>query len=178
MDENLIQDIQGTKLTVRQMGGGYKEINLGSIFNVDEGALSSEFATQASLYAYFSALAVQADDIAAKLAFDREQEFALASLSYREEAEKEGKKITEGSVQALINADEGYTRKVEAERIAKNDVKLLKALVSALEQRANMIISLGAMLRHEADMTGMNMKERQYQKEVDSAKEILDARKK
>lgn len=177
MNEGLIQDIQGTKLFIRTEGGGTKEIALGSIFDINEQALSSEFASQASLYAYFSVLAVRADDVLAKASFDKEQEFALASLSYREAAEKSDKKATEGSIQAQVNADEAYTKKVSAETSAKYDARLLKALVSALEQRANMLISMGAMLRHEAEMTGMNMKERVYEKSIEDAKKVLSEKK-
>ena len=75
--------------------------------------------------------------------------------------------------------DEGYSKMVDIAFVTKYDLKLIKAVVAALEARANMLISLGAMVRHEQEMVGLhvNENERKLDSALDEVKETIRQRK-
>ena len=174
---DLPTEVGSTNVRLRTLNGAYKTFPLLDILEIHEDDLTGDFMDQASLYGYFSVLAAAADDAAARSESNKDQEYAQADLAVREEAERNGQKTTENQIKSLVLVDEAYSKMVDAAFVTKYDLKLIKAIVAALEARANMLISLGAMVRHEQDMTGMNTKERALDSALDEVKETIRQRK-
>jgi len=177
MNDDIIQEISGTRISVVDMRGKLRTFDIGDIFNIDESNISKEFTQQASLYAFFAALAATAEKKAADADFLKDQEYAQADQASREDLEEQSIKYTEAVIKSMVVTDAGYTKRVRNHIIAEYDYRLLKALASALEQRANMLISLGAYLRHELDQTAMNIKRAQTDGAVEEAKRLMRERK-
>ena len=148
------------------------------MFEINETNLSQELARQAAQYAWLATLAVEAESDMVRKAAMREREYANIDLDFRDEMRASGEKCTEGMIRAVVTTDEDYMAAVEAENAAKYQYQLLKMLVRAMEQRANMLISLGAYLRHEESMTGMKIRERAMRIAVDEAKSSIRNRRK
>lgn len=172
----LIDDIKETAIGVAS-AGKKRSYNIHEILNIDETNLTKEFATQASMYGYFAGLLAQAEYELSMAEMHKDEEYALADSSYREQAVNNGLKYTETQIKGMIQTDEDYIAKCHAEIDAKYAVKRLKAVVTGLEQRAQMLISIGSQVRHEADMTGMNIRETKVAATINEAKERLAARK-
>jgi hypothetical protein len=176
-EASIVDEINETKLRLRTINGGYKTFELLDILDINPDNLGDAFMDQASIFGYFSVLAAQADDAAARADANKDQEYAQADLEIREEAERNTKKLTEAQVKSLILTDAGYDKKLQQEHVTKLDARLLKAIVSALEMRANMLVSLGAMIRHEMDMQGIQVKERMMDSANDEIRKAARARK-
>lgn len=142
--------------------------NVDDLLDIDQNALSDEFASQASRYGYFAVLAAIAEVKMREAKHTVEMTYAEVDLAVRQELLKRDGKTTEASVRAEVLLDEQYIADVEAELKAQRDYNVLRALVNALEQRANMLVSLGAHMRHEYEMTDMNTRD----PAVDRAKEL------
>jgi len=175
MDQRVIDEIKGTIITVRHQDKN-KKFDLASVFAIDENNLIQEYADQAAVYAFFGALAAKADFDAALIGLSKDQEMAKADDSFRAELERDGKKYTEPVIKAMIATDEECVKLSESELSAKYDTKILKAVCTALEMRANMLVSLGSHLRHEMDQMGMNIKRRELDSAVDDAKKAMRSR--
>lgn len=173
---DIIKDIDGTVITIA-VNGVEKAFDISKLFAVDENDLVKEFSRQAAVYAYFGVAAAEAEHNAARCDFNVDQEYAQADAAARDELDKDGRKYTEAVVKGMVLTDAQYVEIVERALLAKYDHKVLKAITAAMEQRANMLISMGAFIRHEIDQTGMNIRERSLDKAVDDVKETLKARK-
>jgi len=172
-------EVGSTNLRLRTLNGAYKTFPLLDILEIHEDDLTSDFMDQASLYGYFSVLAASADDAAARAESNKDQEYAQADLDVREDAERNGTKTTETQIKSKVLTDEGYSKMVDIAFVTKYDLKLIKAVVAALEARANMLISLGAMVRHEESMVGLhiNENERKLDSALNEVKETIRQRK-
>jgi hypothetical protein len=175
-DSDIIEAIKGTKVTLRT-ATGLKTMDVEQLFTINADNLSHEFATQASIYAFFSVLQAQAEDASSRADFTKDQEYAVADQYYRDRYDAEGKKFTEPSIKATVMTDQTYTEACNRRADKVFEAALLKALVKAMDQRAEMLVSLGSHLRHEADMTGMNIRESAYRDSVTEVKKVLDQRK-
>lgn len=162
----------GTKVKVRT-----KEIDLENVFHVEEADLSKEFMQQASMYAYFATAQADAEYQANMAELDKEQEEAAADSEFRIQLEMTGKKYTEAVVKGLIVRDDVVFEKTKKLNDARYQQKLLKAICSALEMRAQMLQSLGSHLRHEYEQIGLTTKENQFRSELESVRKIADKRK-
>lgn len=156
MHNKLMDEVKSAKWEV-PVGDKLKTFYLEDIFIIDETNLTQEFAQQASLYAYFSGLSAQLEYNLSLISTAKEQSYAEADSYYRADAVHNDKKITEAQVRAAVILDEEYNKYVESETEAHRDYKIVQGIVRALEQRANMLISLGSQVRHEANMDGMNI---------------------
>lgn len=163
--------LDGTKIKVRG-----KEIDLENVFHVEEADLSREFMQQASMYAYFAVAQVDAEYNANTVELDKDQEEARADAEFRTQLEITGKKYTEAVVRGLIVVDESVSEKAQKLNDARYQQKLLKAICSALEMRAQMLQSLGSHLRHEYEQTGLTTKESQLHTAIDNVKKIAGKR--
>ena len=157
-------------------------IRLGDLFSIDETNLSAEMAKQAGLYAYFATQMAHAEYTLARAVISKDEEYARTDEILRdelaEEFEEAGKKLTkltEAVVKAAILQDEDYLSSADVEATAKKDYRLLRVICQALEMRATMLQSLGAHLRHELDMTGMNIRKSSYQSSVDNVSNVRKA---
>lgn len=172
----LLEELEGTQLSYKPPSGGTKEFNLKEVFEIDIDQLSNEFSKQASLYAYFAALTVRAEDALFRAENFKDKTYATAELYYREDAENNNRKITEAAVKSMVMTDAEYQDAVMAESSARYDLKAIKMIVTALEQRAEMLISLGAHVRAELDMTGMNIRSAKNDEIVNDVKKTIQRR--
>lgn len=156
-EENVISEISGTVIRVKTPRGD-KTFDISKILSIDLEDLSKEFSSQASLYVFFATLVPWAEKIEAMLDLVKDQEYASADEAFREELTQKGEKYTETVIKNLVTRDEGFVKAFEKHAMAKYDVNLLKAVTRAFEQRADMLVSLGAHQRHEWEMTGLNSK--------------------
>lgn len=166
------------KVVVKKDGKNvYKPVRLGDIFSIDETNISEELAKQAGLYAYFATQMAYAEHTQARAAISKDASYADADDYYRKELAYDfkatGRKLTEAVVRAAVIQDEDYQTAAAVETRAKLDYRLLRVLCQALEMRATMLQSLGAHLRHELDMTGMNIRDRQYQAQISDVKRVI-----
>jgi hypothetical protein len=152
----MLSEIEGT--IVKLFNG--KKVDIVEVFSIDENNLSEDFSQQAALMAYFSSITAEAEHKYALAKFDSEQEYAAADQFWRHEKDLIGEKYTEAVIKSLILRDDEYSSKEKKRMQLDYEVNLLKGITRALSQRAEMLISLGAMTRQEIAMTGMNMQEK------------------
>lgn len=149
LDERLANE------TIQIEGDAYTFLEL---LSINQDNLSNEFATHASRFAYISALAAKAEALYNEAKQMREETYADVELWYREELGKlPDIKVTEGLIKSNVTTDDKYSNTVSDENQALHDWKLLKALVEGLRERGSMLISLGAHLRQEMDMTNASI---------------------
>ncbi len=150
-------------------------VRLGDLFSIDETNLAEEMARQAGLYAYFAVQMAHAETTLVRAVVSKDEEYAKADEFARGDLAEAlpNTRITEAMVKSWILQDGDYQTCVVKEIDAKRNYKLLRAICQALEMRATMLQSMGAHLRHEMDMTGMNIREHQYRAMVDDVKEAI-----
>lgn len=142
-----------------QIGEHTVELDLNQYVPIDETSLTHEFARQPASYAYLATLAAQAE--AAYIDAKRQKDACYAAMDGKVRAQlaKLDKKATDAGVKALVEASPEYVAAVEAETAYHTQHLVLRAIVEAMAQRAQMLISLGAHMRMEADMTNMQIKD-------------------
>ena len=172
---DIIKDIKGSVVTVVDFHGKEKSFEIVDIFGVDESDLNTEYATQAAAFAYFSSLLAAEDYELSQAKSAREREYAAADIEIRDELAELGEKATEGKVKSMVETDETYLECIDVENLARYRVGLLKAIVSAMRMRADMLVSLGANLRQEYDMTGMHINDT-MDKAVNNVKDTIKKR--
>lgn len=176
--DTLIKEITGTRIKVRMQSGGYKEFDIMDLFAINPDDLSAEMAKQAAIFGFFSITAINAEDVASKASFEKDTDEAGADLEIRAKLVADGVKFTETTVRSMVTTDESCVKKSLVELKTRYDHKLLKAIVATLEQRASMLISLGAMMRSELDQTNLHIKENAFNGAVENAKATLEEAKK
>lgn len=127
---------------------------------VDETNIGEAFATQSGRYFYAAALAGQAEALYNEAKNNCERVYADTELAYRDELATSGVKTTEAMIKAYVVGDKTYIKAQTDENNALRDWKIMKAFADGLRQRGEMLISLGAHMRAEMDMTNMNLKAR------------------
>jgi len=117
--------------------------------------LTTEFSEQPALYAYVAMLAARAEStwLASKRLLD--EEHARTDKEVRRDLMMDGDKVTEGRVNAEIKMRKGYLEAVDDELWFRQQYLIMRAIERSLDMRAQMLISLGAHLRAEAQQTGM-----------------------
>ena len=173
MDNDIIKDVLGTSFKVRTIDGGYRKFTVDDIFGIDETDISKEYIMQASIYGFFAAIMSTAEDISNRAEFEKDQEYAACDADARERMELNGSKVTETMIRGMVFQYESYQNAVNRAFKTQYDYKILKAMVRGLEQRAEMLISLGSHLRHESNMTGMTIKDREIDNMSKNVKQSL-----
>lgn len=173
VSEQVIKVIDGSSISVKDIEDKERRFLLKDIFGIEEDNLSVEFMQQASVYAFFATLQAKAEWSANMLELSKDQEEAAADEAYRQELERKGKKYTETVIKGFVVRDEQVQSAAAAMHAGRYEQKLLKAICSALEMRAEMLQSLGSHLRHELDQTGLKVREAAFQKSVDSVRDIM-----
>lgn len=143
------------------------------MFEIDEEDLDREYREQSALYAYFITKTSEADDLHAQAVTNKELVYAQADEYFRQKSDSLGVKVTEKRIESLIIQDEEYGNALDNERKTKLQHTILKGIVRAMEQRANMLISLGAHRRAELDMTNMTIKRTDHDDDVGELKSRL-----
>jgi hypothetical protein len=141
-------------------------INIDDIFQIDEANIIEAYSKQSALYARFAVMHAEADAVVGKTQAARDEEYAAADDHYRHDMDRNGEKYTEAKVKAFIELDENYRKAVDDYIQADYICRKVKAIVRALEMRAEMLVSMGAHLRHEMNMTDMNIRDARYAKIV------------
>ncbi len=165
-----MSDRYNIEVKYKGVGKKIQTINLASILDIYEIELTSHFAEQASIFGHFSIQLAEADRLVGIAKLSAEQQYAEADAYYRNEHNDAEEKYTEPSIKAEISLDEDYIASLAVQRDAVHNVAVLKAIVTALKMKADMLISMGAHLRQEYDMTGMTIREQSMDEAVDAVK--------
>lgn len=156
-----------------------EKLDVEKLLTIDQSNLAEEFTKQAATYAYWSGQLAEAERIRAVVDNRKDQEYAAADAYYRDELDSKGQKYTEAVIRGLVTRDEDYQKFVEEMHNADYVYNALRGLLKALDMRSSMLISLGATLRAEQDMTGMTIRDRRMQETVEEVKSTVNkARKK
>lgn len=148
-------------------------INEEAFYKIDSTNLTEEYAQQVSRYVKLVRLSNQAEREATRAKAAEERAYAAADEFYREDLSKQGTKFTETMIKSLVTLDEDYITAQEAAADAQNRYLLYKQLVRAMEMRSDMLISMGAHQRAEISMTGMKVKEKEYDDVVSNVRQSL-----
>lgn len=124
--------------------------------------LSKEFAEQASRYAWIAMIAAKTDAIYTDARRELAVAEAHANIEVRRSLTRDEEKITEKRVDAEVLMTKMYIEASEYELACREQFLIMKALCTALEQRAQMLSQLGAHMRAESDMTGMLIRDTKY----------------
>ena len=152
--QHILTDIHATQVTLNG-----KSHDLGHFTDIDQERLSEEFATQASAYAYVGMLVAEADAVYSDVKNDKELIYAECDAKFRDDLNRTGQKFTEAVIRGLVLLDDEYKQVLEDETQALMTLKMLKALHEAMRVKGEMLISLGATLRSEAQFTEMRINE-------------------
>ena len=176
-----VDNVSGSIISLL-VDGKEQKFDLNDLLTIAEVDISQEMMKQASLYGFVGALLASAEKYMSTCKRNMEVGYAAADQRVRDDLKERGSKMTEAIVKSHIEQSSAYQAYVDDYDDAVFAVKIIKMLASALEMKANMLISLGALLRHEMSMTGMNIKEEVYTekatKEVDKLKETIKQRRK
>jgi hypothetical protein len=143
---------------------GVGSIKPDDLLPIDDSDLNGEFTRQASLYAYVATLAARAEAYWLESKRDIERTHAETDKEVRRDLMMCDEKVTEGKVKAEIEVRRGYRDAQMQELDDREQYLILKALTNAMQMRGDMLVSLGAHLRHEANMTGMQIN--QFKKDL------------
>jgi hypothetical protein len=158
--------------------GKQKTIHLSDITDIDEESLTEHFAEQATIFGYFAVQLAEADKLLSASKTQVEQAYAEADAFYRESYNSLEQKYTEAVIRGDVLLDEDYNEALDNQRDAQYNVAILKSIVNALRMKADMLISMGAHMRQEYGMTGMNIRQQNMEKSVDDAKAELRKKRK
>ena len=125
------------------------ESNLDEDLYINRSDLSSEFASHAERFAYYSTCFEIASDKLRRLEVDLKRMYAILDYQKRLEMQNSGVKTTEKMIENMVITADEYvalqTELLDAER----QVGLLKAARDSMAQRKEMLVSLGANQRTE-----------------------------
>lgn len=143
---------------------------------IDSEDINQSFIDQPGKFAWWAVLAAKARSKADRLkaAADKQDDFIRKTLTgqldtkVRQQLEMDGEKITESKVTSAIVQHPDYIEavatynKMQDDFInANEDARILEAARDAMNQRKDMLISLGAMLRMDMSNVELNMKKQQ-----------------
>lgn len=131
--------------------------------------LSEEFSRQPSLYAYVAMIEAQVESLWYSAKRDTARAKAEADKRIRDKARAMDEKITEAVVANRMLLDDDVKNAEDSEAAYHYQYLVMKSIVASMDQRAQMLISLGAHLRAEADQTGMLIRDAKTR--LDSAKQ-------
>jgi hypothetical protein len=171
--ETIIKEIAGTKIEIKTPTGK-KVFDIAKVLRIDFDNLTNEFATQAAVYAYFATLVPFAEYTETLLDLAKDQEYASADDAARKELTDKGEKFTETVIRSMVQLDEQYEKVFKQHADAHYDTGIIKAISRSMEQRAEMLISMGAQSRHEMNMNGMNIREKLEEETETSIKQVKE----
>lgn len=130
-------------------------IDADAMLAINDTNLSREFSEQSARYAYIAVMTAEAE--ARWLAAKRNQEEVRASTDKEVRRDLANERVTEGKVTAELEMRRGVRDAAEYELSCREQFSIMKALTAAMDMRANMLISMGAHARMEADQAGMHI---------------------
>ena len=153
-----------------------EEVSVNELLSIDGTDLPNEYACQAARFAYYAVLAAHAERVwlnAVRLRKAAEAEAFVYFKSSTEDIPKGSRTVSDSLANSLV-ADDIDVRKWRRKEVdAQYQWHMMRDLTRAFEQRANMLQSLGANLRHEQDMTGRVVRETS----IDTVRRAMAARK-
>lgn len=164
--------ISDVELTVLYQGKP-TEINLGADLLIDPDAINENFIDQPAKFAWWGVMCNYArqrvdrlkHDLTAKQEYQSKTLRAILDRQVREELEAMGEKVTESKVEMGVYASQEYQASQQAivklrEELleADHEYNMLQTAVAAMNQRKDMLISLGANMRAEWDNTDLKLK--------------------
>lgn len=169
------RDVEFLKLDI-DLGGKQYHQDLTDDLRINSDDINQSYIDQPSKYAWWAVLAAQARGRADKLknAADKQDEFIRKVLTgkldelVRQDLEMNGEKVTEGKVSNgickhsdYIAALEDYHNLKDQYVQANEDASILEAARDSLNQRKEMLISLGAQLRVDLSNVELSMKKKE-----------------
>lgn len=148
--------------------------DLGKDLAIDSANINESFCSQPALYAWWATVAAQAKALAdkKKMEVDRQDEYIKKTLvgeldaEIRQELEMNGEKVTEGKVTNAIYVHPKYKEELTELYALKEELLELQGQVTTLEiakeamnQKKDMLISLGAQLRQEGNNVELTLKQ-------------------
>ena len=168
------RDTEFLCLTVEMSGKTYaQDLNEDLRINADD--INESYIDQTSKFAWWAVLAAQARAKADRIksAIEKQDEYIRKILTgeldaeVRKNLELDGEKVTEGKVTNGIYKNERYIEEMNKlhnlrdEYVEANeDACILEAAKDALNQRKEMLISLGAQMRTDMSNTELTMKKK------------------
>jgi len=111
--------------------------------------LNDAMMNQASLYSFYSSCSAKAQLQADRMKVEVERVEAQIDNELREEANQDGKKVTEALLAKQIRLDPRYQRAVSNHNEAKMVASMTKSTTDAFAQRRDMLVQLGKDQREE-----------------------------
>lgn len=136
---------------------GHDTYTFRDLVGINPDDMNYEYQTHASRLAYLNLMLANAEASYQEQKTATERVYARVELDWRETLKTQ--KTTEPQIKALVIETEEYRKQQLAEQAALREYKLLKGLVEALRERGSMLISLGANLRQEYDVTDMSIRQ-------------------
>ena len=143
-----------------ELDGDVLTINMDALLAVDPDDLSRQFSGQAAAYAYVATMSARAEGVLSVAKKNLEDAKARADGKWRNVLAARHDKVTEAMVSNAVLLDTEVQRVTGAMLEANQTWLLLRSLERAMNMRSEMLISLGATLRQEANQTGMSINSR------------------
>jgi hypothetical protein len=140
-----------------------KAVSVRELLAIDETNLSNEYATQSARYVYFATLEAQAHALWQQAKEAREREEAVAFIEFKNDETsipKGSRSVSDVLAKELVAADDQCLDYRAAEMKAEHDYLVLRAVTRAFYMRSSMLQSFGANMRHEQDMDGISIREK------------------
>ena len=151
---------------------GGKTLSLESLFEVDEVDIDTEYREQSALYAYFIVQEAYAERDHSEVVAEKDLVHAELDEHYRRLLKANDSKTTENAIESSIIQDAAYGKILMDVIRAKQHWSILKGITKALEQRASMLVSMGAHRRAEFNMTNMTVRTETLQEFSDTIDEM------
>ena len=142
------------KVTVKDVP---EEVSVKALLSIDDTDLPNEYACQAARFAYYAVLAAHAERAwlnAVRLRKAAEAEAFVFFKNSVDDIPKGGRTVSDSLANNLVACDAEVREYRNREVETQYQWHMMRDLAKSFEQRANMLQSLGANLRHEQDMTG------------------------
>lgn len=161
-------------------------VDLAEDLKIDSANINEAFCNQPALYAWWATVAAQAKALAdrKRLEVDRQEEYLKKTLmgeldaEVRQELEMNGEKITESKVLNGIYVHPSYKEELATLYSLRDELQELQEQCTtldtareALNQRKDMLISLGAQLRQEGNNVDLSIKQM-----ADKAKGVIGSK--
>ncbi len=124
------------------------------------GDVGIEFRDQASKYAYIAMLAAEAEAAWLESKTQLKRTYAKTDQNVRKDMVSAGGRITEAMVSAEVELTPDYVEDKDEEQYYHRQFLVMRAIETSMKMRADMLVSLGAQLRNEANQLGMITKKK------------------
>jgi hypothetical protein len=118
---------------------------------ISEETINEDLKNQASYYAFYAVMQEQADAELASAKLALEVVEALLDGEKRKEALASGTKVTEAFISQQIRLEDQYQEAAIALNRAKTQVGILRAIKDGFSHRKDMLVTLAANMRIQAD---------------------------